>query len=174
MHKKPYPLHFMVYISAQLRLQVQYLEVSSLEDTFELADIGLGVASGDSPFPKDKQLPVRNLLQGGGVSSIKAYPNPVEFNETLGLYIWNTSAPSYQDIMTSASYLSFDFSSGSSTNTIYLPFALLDLTLDWPLVNSPTQYFPCSPYQSPDGKFHLGRAFLQGAFMAQNWQTGTL
>ncbi|KAH0057617.1 hypothetical protein KCU60_g3447, partial [Aureobasidium melanogenum] len=163
-------------------------------DTFELADIGLGVASGDSPFPKDEQLPVRNLLQDSEVSSVKAYPNPgvpylylprntcaavtehlpVDFNETLGLYIWNTSAPSYQDIMTSPSYLSFNFNSGTSTSTIYLPFALLNLTLEWPLVNSPTQYFPCSPYQSPDGRFHLGRAFLQGAFMAQNWQTGQL
>ncbi|KAH0149381.1 hypothetical protein KCU67_g11083, partial [Aureobasidium melanogenum] len=168
--------------------------IISNTDTFELVDIGLGVASGDSPFPKDKQLPVRNLLQDRKVSSVKAYPNPgvpylylpqetcaavtehlpVEFNETLGLYVWNTSAPSYQDIMTSPSYLSFDFSSGTSTDTIYLPFALLNLTLEWPLVDSPTQYFPCSPYQSPDGKFHLGRAFLQGAFMAQNWQTGTL
>lgn len=163
-------------------------------DVFELTDIGLGVASGDSPFLKDEQLPVRNLLQSDGLSSVKAYPNPgvpylylpqqtcaaiaehlpVVFNETLGLYIWNISAPSYQDIINSPSYLSFDFSSGISTSTIYLPFALLNLTLEWPLVNSPTQYFPCSPYQSPDGRFHLGRAFLQGAFMAQNWQTGQL
>lgn len=163
-------------------------------DVFELTDIGLGVASGDSPFPKDPQLPVRKLLQSGGASSVKAYPNPgvpylylpmetcdaiakhlpVEFNETLGLYIWNTSAPAYQDIITSTSYLSFDLQSGASTSTIYLPFALLNLTLEWPLVDAPTQYFPCSPYQSPDGRFHLGRAFLQGAFMAQNWQTGKL
>ncbi|KAI4739882.1 hypothetical protein E4T50_09671 [Aureobasidium sp. EXF-12298] len=163
-------------------------------DIFELTSISLGVASGDSPFPKDRQLPVRNLLQSSGASSVKAYPNPgvpylylphetcevitghlpVEFNETLGLYIWNTSVPSYQDIMTSPSYLSFDFQSGASTSTIYLPFALLNLTLEWPLVDVPTQYFPCSPYQSPDGRYHLGRAFLQGAFMAQNWQTGKL
>ncbi|KAH0356721.1 hypothetical protein KCU81_g170, partial [Aureobasidium melanogenum] len=168
--------------------------IVSNTDTFELTDVGLGVASGDSPFPKDEKLPVRNLLQSHGVSSIKAYPNPgvpylylppetcaaiiehlpVGFNETLGLYIWNTSAPSYRNIMTSPSYLSFNFSSETSTSTIYLPFALLNLTLEWPLVNSPTQYFPCSPYQSPDGRFHLGRAFLQGAFMAQNWQTGQL
>lgn len=163
-------------------------------DVFELTDIGLGVASGDSPFPRDPKLPVRNLLQSSGASTVKAYPNPgvpylylpqqtcyaitehlpVEFNETLGLYIWNTSATSYQNIMTSPSYLSFDFQSGASTSTIYRPFALLNLTLEWPLVEVPTQYFPCSPYQSPDGRFHLGRAFLQGAFMAQNWQTGKL
>jgi len=163
-------------------------------DVFDLIDIGLGVASGDSPFPKDPQLPVRKLLQSSGANSIKAYPNPgvpylylpqetcdvitrhlpVDSNETLGLYIWNTSAPAYQDIITSPSYLSFDFQSGASTSTIYLPFALLNLTLEWPLVDAPTQYFPCSPYKSPDGRFHLGRAFLQGAFMAQNWQTGKL
>ena len=163
-------------------------------DVFDLTNIGLGVASGDSPFPKDQKLPVRNLLKSSGASSVRAYPNPgvpylylpqetceaiaehlpVTFNDTLGLYIWNVSAPSYQDILTSPSYLSFDFQSGTSTNTIYLPFALLNLTLEWPLVDIPTRYFPCSPYQSPDGKFHLGRAFLQGAFMAQNWQTGKL
>ncbi|CAD0106133.1 unnamed protein product [Aureobasidium uvarum] len=163
-------------------------------DVFDLTDIGLGVASGDSPFPKDQQLPARRLLQNDGASSIRAYPNPgvpylylpqetcdaitahlpVEFNKTLGLYTWNTSAPSYQDIMTSTSYLSFDLRFGASTSTIYLPFALLNLTLEWPLVELPTQYFPCSPYRSSDGKFHLGRAFLQGAFMAQNWQTGKL
>lgn len=168
--------------------------IISNTDTFELTDIGLGVASGESPFPKTEQLPVRNLLQSSGVSSVKTYPNPgvpylylpqqtcaaiaehlpADFNETLGLYIWNISAPSYQNIITSPSYLSFEFSSGTSTSTIYLPFALLNLTLEWPLVNAPTQYFPCSPYLSRDGRFHLGRAFLQGAFMAQNWQTGKL
>jgi hypothetical protein len=163
-------------------------------DTFDLTGIGLGIASGDSPFPQDQQLPVRNLLQSSGASGIKAYPNPgvpylylpqrtceaitghlpVAFNETLGLYIWNTSTPAYQDILSSPSYLSFDFQSGATTSTIYLPFALLNLTLEWPLVDVPTPYFPCSPYQSPDGRFHLGRAFLQGAFMAQNWQTKKL
>jgi hypothetical protein len=168
--------------------------IVSETDTFDLTGIGLSVASGDSPLPQDQQLPVRNLLQSIGASSIKAYPNlgvpylylpqrtceaitghlPVSFNETLGLYIWNTSASSYQDILSSSSYLSFDFQSGASTSTIYLPFALLNLTLEWPLVEVPTQYFPCSPYQSPDGRFHLGRAFLQGAFMAQNWLTGKL
>ncbi|KAK6006991.1 hypothetical protein QM012_005999 [Aureobasidium pullulans] len=168
--------------------------IVSNTDTFELIDVGLGVASGDSPFQSDEQLPIHNLLRTSGVSTFKAYPNPgvpylylpyetcatiakylpIDFNETLGLYIWNTSVPSYQDIMTSPSYLSFNFSSGTSTSTIYLPFALLNLTLEWPLVSFPTQYFPCSPYQSPDGRFHLGRAFLQGAFMAQNWQTGKL
>jgi hypothetical protein len=168
--------------------------ISSDTDTFDLTDIGLGVASGDSPFPKDRQLPVRNLLQSSGASSVKAYPNPgvpyiylpqqtceaiaehlpVNFNETLGLYIWNTSSPSYQDILTSPSYLSFDLQSGASKSTIYLPFALLNLTLEWPLVDVAAQYFPCSPYQPPDGRFHLGRAFLQGAFMAQNWQTKKL
>jgi hypothetical protein len=165
-------------------------------DVFDLTGISLGVTSGDSPFPGDLPLPIRNLLQIGPTpqTSLKAYPNPgvpylylpegtcgaiaghlpVAFNETLGLYIWDTSAPTYQDILTSPSYLSFDFQSGASTSTIYLPFALLNLTLEWPLVDVPTQYFPCSPYQSPDGRFHLGRAFLQGAFMAQNWQTGKL
>ncbi|KAI4724747.1 hypothetical protein E4T49_07511 [Aureobasidium sp. EXF-10728] len=145
-------------------------------DVFDLVDISLGVASGDSPFPKDQQRPVRvpYLYLPQKTCEMIAGHLPVEFNETLGLYIWNASAPSYHDIMSSPSYLSFDLRTEASTSTIYLPFALLNLTLEWPLVELPTQYFPCSPYQPSDGRFHLGRAFLQGAFMAQNWQTGKL
>lgn len=56
----------------------------------------------------------------------------------------------------------------------YVPFALLNLTLDTTLVDEPTQYFPCSPYTPSDGStYHLGRALFQGAFLAHNWQTAT-
>ncbi|THW49414.1 hypothetical protein D6D21_02443 [Aureobasidium pullulans] len=163
-------------------------------DTFVLTDINIGVADGASPFPADMRLPVRNLLDSGGSGKLKIYPNPgvpylylpsetcntisehlpVTFNKTLGLYLWNTSAPSFEDIMTSPSYLSFNFSTDSSTSTVYIPFALLNLTLEWPLVDFPTQFFPCSPYEPSDGRYHLGRAFLQGAFMAQDWKSGKL
>ncbi|KAI5242464.1 hypothetical protein E4T42_07702 [Aureobasidium subglaciale] len=163
-------------------------------DTFTLTDIEIGVASGNSPFSADEQLPVTDLLQTGAGGILNVYPNPgvpylhlpretcraitkhlpVTLNETLGLYIWDIEAESYQNIMTSPSYISFSFQTSSSKSTIYLPFALLNLTLEWPLVDYPTQHFPCSPYESSDGRYHLGRAFLQGAFMAQNWQTGKL
>ncbi|KAL9633440.1 MAG: hypothetical protein Q9164_004695 [Protoblastenia rupestris] len=65
--------------------------------------------------------------------------------------------------------------------TVVIPFALLNLTLTPPLVKAPTSYFPCRPYQvSSSGnadsrtlQYYLGRAFLQGAFVGQNWDTGS-
>jgi len=70
--------------------------------------------------------------------------------------------------------LTFNSSSTTANTTIHVPFALLNLTLETPLVSPSVQYFPCSPYTPSDGTtYHLGRAFLQAAFSAQNWQTNT-
>lgn len=168
--------------------------IVSDSDSFVLTNIGLGVAAGGSPFPEDQYLPVSSLLRHSGSEVVKARPNPgvpylhlppetctaiaqhlpMSFNDALGLYIWNTSAPSFETIMTTPSYLSFDFKTDTGSSSIHLPFALLNLTLEWPLVDAPTQYFPCSPYEPTEGGYHLGRAFLQGAFLAQNWKTGAL
>lgn len=174
--------------------------IQSSGQTFTLVDIGLAVADGGSPFPNAQTLPVTGLLRrnGSSIDTLDAYPNPgvpylylpqdtcsaiaemlpVSFNESLGLYLWNASDPTFQNITSSPSYLSFEFSSkiGSvQTSSIKLPFALLNLTLESPLVIKPTSYFPCSPYTPSDGStFHLGRAFLQAAFLAQNWQTQRL
>lgn len=170
--------------------------IVSTTETFVLTDVGLGVAEGGSPFPNAQSLPTNNLLRLNGTAGDKldVYPNPgvpylslpsdtcnaiaeklpVILDESLGLYLWNTTDPAFEDIVSSPSYLSFTFESGSAnTSTIYLPFALLNLTLQNPLVKSTTQYFPCSPYHPSDGTtYHLGRAFLQAALLAQNWQTG--
>ena len=103
---------------------------------------------------------------------------PVYFDVDLGLYIWNTTHPSFARIVSSPHYMSLTFASdtssgsGTSANTIQVPFALLNLTLENPLVTTSMQYFPCSPYTPADGAtYHLGRAFLQAAYLAQSWQT---
>jgi hypothetical protein len=157
-----------------------------------LEDIGMGVATGDSPFDfKNKS----ELLKWGGSTTSRgktveidptlpylylprdtcdamAAELPVTFNEGLGLYFWNTDDESYQKITSSPAYMSFTFEKDSTNTqniTIKVPFQLLKLTLQEPLVEHNTTYFPCYPSDS----FVLGRAFLQAAFIGTNWQEGT-
>lgn len=157
----------------------------------------MGVTDGGSPFLKSQKSPRNGLLRlyGSSTGELDVFPNPgvpylnlppetcaaiadslpVTFNDDFGLYIWNTTDATFQEIMSSPSYLSFTFSSGGRNSSIYVPFALLNLTLENPLVNTSMSYFPCSPYTPFDGStYHLGRAFLQAAFLAQNWQTKKL
>ncbi|RYP67249.1 hypothetical protein DL771_007338 [Monosporascus sp. 5C6A] len=97
---------------------------------------------------------------------------PVDYNEALGLYIWDTSDTRYTLIVGSASALQFTFLSGSNTQnvTISVPFLHLNLTLDAPLVEEPQQYLPC--FTGSD-RYTLGRAFLQDAFVGANWGAKT-
>ncbi|GAB7354269.1 hypothetical protein MBLNU459_g4798t2 [Dothideomycetes sp. NU459] len=162
---------------------------------FELSDIGIGVETGGSAFLGTVNGSASGLLKPSSSTGLTVKPNPgvpylylpqdtcdaiashlpVTFNPDLGLYTWNTDDPAFSKIVNSPSYLSFTFKSSGDNNTIYVPFALLNLTLESPIVNSATQYFPCSPY-SPSAKqaYHLGRAFLQAAFLAKNWATDTI
>jgi len=95
---------------------------------------------------------------------------PVVWDDRLGLYLWITSDPQFARIVSSPGYMGFVLSDSTATNlTIKVPFPLLNLTLEAPLVDKPTQYFPCKPFSSPWGRWQLGRAFLQGAFMAVNF-----
>ncbi|OTB15824.1 hypothetical protein K445DRAFT_60394 [Daldinia sp. EC12] len=96
---------------------------------------------------------------------------PVTYNEDLGLYFWNTDEPKYTQIVNSASVLEFVFIGDSNTKnvSISVPFRHLNLTLTAPLVDKPTQYFPC--YTGPARIYTLGRAFLQDAFVGANWGT---
>jgi hypothetical protein len=74
--------------------------------------------------------------------------------------------------MSSPSALKFSFNTDSGNGDISVPFALLNLTLDYPLVSTPTQYFPCASYTpSDDSLYHLGRALLQAVFLGQHGQT---
>ena len=92
---------------------------------------------------------------------------PVTYNSTYGLYFWNVQDPQYTKIVTSPTYLSFTF---DDTFIIKVPFQLLNLTLEAPLISTPTQYFPCQPPQDPTSNIYsLGRAFLQAAFVGVDW-----
>ncbi|CAI7665513.1 unnamed protein product [Penicillium glandicola] len=155
-----------------------------------LKDIGIGVATGNSPFAFenktglfrwgnsttsraktvviDPTLPYLYLPQD--TCDAMAADLPVTFNEGLGLYFWNTDDENYKKITSSPTYLSFTFENAATTEniTIKVPFPLLKLTLQAPLVEHNTTYFPCYPSDS----FILGRAFLQAAFIGTNWQEG--
>ena len=101
---------------------------------------------------------------------------PVTFQPGIGLYTWDTNgsaAAQYQQIVKSPAYLAFVFESpGASNITIKVPFALLNLTLEAPIVSTPQQYFPCRPFYANDGSgyYEFGKAFLQAAFIGMNWQ----
>ncbi|KAE8151815.1 aspartic peptidase domain-containing protein [Aspergillus avenaceus] len=90
---------------------------------------------------------------------------PVTYQPDYGLYFWNTN----NTIVGSPAYLEFIFSKDSRNNanlTIKVPFRLLNLTLEPPLVDKPTPYFPC---MGTNGTYVLGRAFMQAAFVGVHW-----
>ncbi|KAJ5617255.1 hypothetical protein N7537_002369 [Penicillium hordei] len=156
-----------------------------------LKDIGIGVATGGSPFGFENR---SGLFKWGDsitsrAKTVEIDPTlpylylpkqacdtmaaelPVTFNEDLGLYFWNTHDESYEKIISSPAYMSFTFEKNATNTqniTIKVPFQLLKLTLQEPLVEHNTTYFPCYPSDS----FVFGRAFLQAAFIGTNWQEG--
>lgn len=161
-----------------------------------LLDIGIGVEMGASPFDLTNKtgLLISNTSIPGPLSVVpdpavpylhlpgntcQAIANqmPVSFDNKLNYWIWNTTDPTYKSIVTSPAYLSFVFppSPGNTANvTIKVPFALLNLTLDTPIVKEPRTYFPCMSF-TPNwwDHYRLGRAFLQAAFIGRNWRTHT-
>ncbi|KKK15747.1 hypothetical protein AOCH_002805 [Aspergillus ochraceoroseus] len=175
-------------VSAQ---SVSLNEYSSGNLQISLKDIGLGVATGGSPFSFTSKNGL--FLQSSGavvpktvaIDPTKPYlylPEatcnaitssfPVFFDEGLGLYIWDTSNGDYDRITSSATYLSFVFNQNGINNqniTIKVPLSLLALTLQAPLVNQNATYFPC--FHSTDTPV-LGRPFLQAAFVGVNWFEG--
>ncbi|RDL41037.1 Acid protease [Venustampulla echinocandica] len=156
----------------------------------DLLDIAINVIDGSSPFNTST---ISNLLATGNSSigpalSVSMLPEapyldlpksscdaiaawlPVTYNADLGLYTWNTNDPRYTQIVSSPSVLSFVFRKGQSNTqniTINVPFMLLNLTLEAPLVTSTAPYFPCNAQSN--GRYSLGRAFLQAAFVGANW-----
>ncbi|KAI1440443.1 acid protease [Annulohypoxylon stygium] len=169
-------------------------DVLSYQDDYTkditLKDITIKVIDGSSPWKFDS---LGGLLSSGnssitsgglqvsvdGCSPYLSLPKstcdavaknlPVTYNEDLGLYYWNTADPKYSQIVNSASVLEFVFIGDSNTKnvSISVPFRHLNLTLTAPLVENPTQYFPC--YTGPSKGYTLGRAFLQDAFVGANW-----
>lgn len=157
-----------------------------------LQSIGINVATGSSPFNStngptnlsngtasfDVNTPVQvnpihpYIYLPSAICSAIAADLPVIYDEGLGMYLWNTSDSLYDSIMTSSAYLSFVFDRSTISNeqvTVKVPFPLLNLTLEAPIMPSPTPYFPCYP---TDSSAMLGQAFLQAAFVGVNWGTG--
>ena len=102
---------------------------------------------------------------------------PVTFLPRLGLYTWNVDDPRYDEIISSSAQLEFTFGASLTKNvTIKVPFSLLNLTLEFPLADTPTPYFPCSPRvnENKNKIWSLGRAFLQSAYFGYNWDSKKL
>lgn len=162
----------------------------------ELLDIGIGVQTGGSPFSSGEKAISGLLLNNTGQkTSVTVNPNPgipglylpgktcqeiakhlpLTFDTSLQYYVLNTDDATYQKIISSPTYLAFTFpwtgdASGATNLTIKVPFLLLNLTLDAPLVDTPTPYFPCIPIDPTGGDvYRLGRAFLQAAFTGHNF-----
>jgi hypothetical protein len=162
------------------------------DDNPPLQDIVLGVETGGSPWNFDSRegLLLSNTSAKG---PLPVYPEPmvpalylpkqtcdaiakqlpVRFDSS-GYYLWDTSDDRYTAITTSAAYLGFVFPpgpGGTEDVTIKVPFQLLvlNLTSEASGQSGLTPYFPCTPYDSTDGNYILGRAFLQAAFFGRNW-----
>ncbi|KAH0355633.1 hypothetical protein KCU83_g1749, partial [Aureobasidium melanogenum] len=169
--------------------------VSDTND-FSLAELSLEVASGGWPFLNTSKNDPGHILRVDDANtskeSLTVFPNPgvpyiylpgntcsmiasflpVDYDETLGHYIWETTDTRFGEIVSSPSALKFSFNTDSGIENISVPFALLNLTLDYPISSTPMQYFPCVSYTPPDGSpYHLGRAFLKAAFLGQQGQT---
>ncbi|KAI6351001.1 hypothetical protein MCOR25_010217 [Pyricularia grisea] len=94
---------------------------------------------------------------------------PVFFDEHLKLYLWKTEDPYYERIVNSSAWMRFSLESRTGKIIhIKVPFRLLNLQLEPPLVESTTPYFPCRPIPSVDA-FYFGRAFLQAAYIIVNY-----
>jgi hypothetical protein len=157
-----------------------------------LLDIGIGVEDGSSPFDfiaksglllsnDSRRRPLD--INPDPLAPYLALPDktcdaiaallPVNFDKKLKYYLWDTNNSSYNKIVSSAAYLSFSFPAAvgePSPVVVKVPFKLLNLTLEPPITDAATPYFPCRPYNPLSGKSHvLGRAFLQSAFLGRNW-----
>ena len=157
-----------------------------------LLDIQMGVENGLSPFSEGSYTGLLklnasfNAVQPAIINPLVPYlymsPETcaavaenllVTLNSQVGLYIWNTTDPQYEQIINSPAYLAFVFQTAGIGNlTIKVFFQLLNLTLEAPIVTTNQQYFPCRPFHASDGSgdYFLGRAFLQAAFIDMNWQ----
>jgi hypothetical protein len=170
--------------------------VAGNDNLFRLTDIALNVSSGSSAFMKSSSAYTNGLLKTptdfGEYVVVHPRPGlpyiylpketcdaiaehlPVKYSADYNLYLWNTDSTAYENIVSSPHYLSFVFTDDTKTTThINVPFALLNLTLDSPIARTPTQYFPCSPWEEDTTGYTLGNAFLQAAFMSQHWQMNT-
>jgi len=189
----PGSLYFGGYDRSRVIGPVSVQEYSHDAFPIDLLDVTIGEAvAGTSPLgsePKAGLLSQGNSSLSSGIrvevdpkepylylpdSSCRAIAShlPVSFNADLGLYIWDTADNDFGKL-TSSAYLGFKFrlsDSPTETTEIKVPLKLLNLTLTAPLVEQPTQYFPCSLPSLDGTQFRLGRAFMQAAFIGANWK----
>ncbi|KEQ66440.1 uncharacterized protein M437DRAFT_72032 [Aureobasidium melanogenum CBS 110374] len=170
--------------------------ITTKDTTFQLTDISVGANGSGWPFTTPytaNSNASANSQSGllGGSLEVLANPGvpylhlpratcdaiakylPVTYDQSLGLYLWNTQSDArhFDEITQTFAYLTFTFSDDSEIN---VPFSLLNLELDTPLTASKTRYFPCRPFTPHKSQpYHLGRAFLQAALLVQNWETNT-
>lgn len=151
--------------------------IAAFQSTSNLLDPANTPSSNVSVVPKPA---VPYLYLPPAVCTSLASHLPVNFDPDLQLYTWDLGHPSLPTLLSSFSNLRFTFTNSSNIFiTIAIPLALLNLTLTSSLVKTPTPYFPCRPYTlklpggtgSGSAQYYLGRAFLQGAFIGQNWDT---
>lgn len=96
---------------------------------------------------------------------------PVSWKKEIGYYVWEVGSESYANIVTSPAFVGFVLSDRTAKNiTVKIPFSLLNLTLQEPLVDTPTPYFPCRDVGGDVSRWNLGRAFMQGAFLGVNYE----
>ncbi|KAL8742226.1 MAG: hypothetical protein Q9190_005260 [Brigantiaea leucoxantha] len=118
----------------------------------------MGGRTGSRLIGVSASLPYMYLPQG--ICETAAQYLPLVWDTGLELYIWNATDQS-SHIISSPAFMGFVLADKQAKNiTIKVPFQLLNLTLQPPIVDAPTQYFPCKP----DSSYVLGRAFLQAAF----------
>jgi hypothetical protein len=177
----------------QIRVVGKVSNQVGMYPNIDLLDISLNVVDGGSPWNVSS---VNGLLSAGNssigpflplqIEPLNPYLNlpkstcdaiaswlPVTYQPKFGLYFWNANDPQYQKIVSSPSVLSFTFRKDQTNKeniTINVPFMLLNLTLDAPLISTKTPYFPCNA--ESHGFYKLGRAFLQAAFYGYNWDNG--
>ncbi|OGM42766.1 hypothetical protein ABOM_008157 [Aspergillus bombycis] len=142
--------------------------------SIDLLDAKIGVVSGGSPWictDKTGPLGQGNASINYGVTVFASGAGPYMYlpHSTCEAIAAELSDKRYSEIVSAPTYLGFTFSKNSLNNaniTINVPFSLLNLTLDAPLVDKPTPYFPC---MGTNGNYVLGRAFMQGALVGVNW-----
>ena len=187
MHRQPGSLTLGGYDQSRTLGEPASFDLDGSTPIAQLVDISMGVLTGGSPFNTTN---VTGLYQFDGNTSAPTIINPalpyiflpqatcdaiaeylpVTYQSSSGLYTWNTDDPNYKKIVSSPSYLMFTFAQSVASNfTVKVPFPLLNLTLDTPILSTPQPYFPCKPYFTPDGNYHFGKAFLQATFMGINW-----
>ncbi|KAI4174997.1 MAG: hypothetical protein LQ343_002024 [Gyalolechia ehrenbergii] len=99
-----------------------------------------------------------------GICETAAQYLSVTWDAGLELYTWNTDDQSSR-VIGSPAFMGIILADKQAKNiTIKVPFQLLNLTLLPPIVDTPTQYFPCTYNNEGYPGYALGRAFLQAAF----------